>query len=107
MFDAFARVAEQPTMSERFYRFTSSMGAVSFGLGTAAQVARHRDRLDPNGGLGAHRLRVRAVQLSSMQCLSVGGLGNSAVGFNHFGTVRSAHKGKESFHRGGGIPLNY
>ena len=47
MFDAFARVAEQPTMSERFYRFTSSMGAVSFGLGTAAQVARHRDRLDP------------------------------------------------------------
>ena len=30
----------------QFYRFTSSTGAVSFGLGTAAQVARHRDSLD-------------------------------------------------------------
>jgi len=46
MFDAFARVVEQATTSEQFDRFTSCIGAVSFGLGTAAQVARHRDRLD-------------------------------------------------------------
>ena len=72
MFDAFARLREQPATSEQFYRFTSSMGAVSYGLGTAAQVARHRDRLDPThphapftrvGGLGSHRGRAELVGL--------------------------------------------